>query len=197
MNLKNTISAMAILLTIMAGETVPAFGIYLHLDDARRNEAMAYGARNVNTDLRVFYKEWTVDLDKQGAAILNTEFITLALATRDAALSGQEMDNFAIEDALARAQGKMVFSVSLFGKGADFAKDYEAIIKAGNKVVRATFWDQGDATPSESQPGLHVQDLFYYFPIEEISPTGKIILSIGSYSKKEKIEFSFDLSKIR
>lgn len=197
MNARRSLNGLLALVLVIAGIAGRADAMYVRMDEEKKSEAINYGVRNVNTDLRAFYKEWTSDLGAQGAAILNTEFITLAQAARDAVESGNEMDSFTIEDALARSQGKMVFSVTLYGKGADFTKDYEAVIKVGGKIIQASFWDQNDPAPSESQPSLYVQDLFYYFPIGDISPGSQIILSVGKYQGKERLDFKFDLSKMR
>ncbi|MHB8482623.1 MAG: hypothetical protein ACYDBV_07820 [Nitrospiria bacterium] len=174
-----------------------AKALWVHLNETQKGEAMSYGMRNVNTGLPLFFKEWTVDLGKNGTAILNSEFLTLAFAARDAALSGQEMDSYAIDDALAKAQGKLVFTVTVFGKGEDFAKDYEAVVQSGGKTLPATYWEEGEVTPSESQPGMVVQDLFYYFPIGEIPLEGTISLLVENPQKKERIQFTFDLKKIK
>ena len=174
-----------------------AKAMWVHLNETQKGEAIGYGVRNTNADLRLFFKEWTVDLGKNGVAILNSEFLTLAFAARDAASTGEEMESYAIDDALAKSQGKFVFTVTVFGKGADFAKDYVGILKVGGKTYPATYWEEGEANSSESQPGLFVQDLFYYFPMGEISPEGQISLFVGGDLKKEKIQFDFDLKKLK
>ena len=192
----NKIVLLGVMVTLMSLSR-EAKALWIHLNETQKGEAISYGIRNVNTDLRLFFKEWTVDLGKNGVAIFNSEFLTLAFAARDAALSGQEMDNYAIDDTLAKVQGKLVFTVTVFGKGEDFAKDYEAVLQAGSKTLPATYWEEGEVTPSESQPGMVVQDLFYYFPVGEMPSEGTISLLVGIPQKKEKIQFNFDLKKIK
>ena len=184
-------------MAILLGLNQEAGAMWVHLNETQKGEAIGYGMKNVNTDLRLFFKEWTVDLGKNGVAILNSEFLTLAFAVRDSASSGQELDNYAIDDALAKAQGKLVFTVTLFGKGEDFAKDYVGLIKFGGKTFSATYWEEGEVSSSETQPGMFVQDLFYYFPIGEIPPEGQLSLLVGNPQKKEKIQFDFDLKKLK
>jgi hypothetical protein len=184
-------------LFILMSFSVPAGAIQIHLSEAQRGEAISYGVRNLNTDTRVFFKEWTVDHGVNGLAILNSEFLTLANSARDAALDGQEMDPYAIEDSLAKTQGKLVFTIYAYGKTEDFAKDYGALLKTNGKTYPATYWEDGEVTPSESHPGMLVQELFYYFPVGSISPESQIILQIGTPAQKDKIQFEFDLKKIR
>ncbi len=174
-----------------------AEALWVHLNEAQRGEAMYYGARNINADPKAFFKEWTFDKGEKGVVILNSEFLTLASAARDAAQSGEEMDSNTIEDSLAKAQGKLVFTVYLYGKEKDFAKDFIALIKAGGKIFPATYSEDGDNTPSESHPGMFVQELFYYFPLGEISPEGPIVLEIGDPKQKEKLQFEIDLKKVK
>jgi hypothetical protein len=177
--------------------TARAEALWVHLDEAQRGEAMYYGARNINTDPKVFFKEWTFDKGEKGVVILNSEFLTLASAARDAAQSGEEMDSNAIEDSLAKAQGKLVFTVYLYGKEKDFARDFIALIKAGRKIFPATYSEDGENAPSENHPGMFVQELFYYFPVGEISPESLIILEIGDPKQKEKLQFEMDLKKVK
>lgn len=174
-----------------------AEALWVHLNDSQIGEAMYYGARNINADPKAFYKEWTFDKGEKGIVILNSEFLTLASAARDAAQAGEEMDSNAIEDSLAKAQGKLVFTVYLYGKEKDFAKDFIALIKSGGKIFPATYSEDGENTPSESRPGMFVQELFYYFPLGEISPESLIVLEIGDSKKKDMVQFEMDLKKIK
>jgi hypothetical protein len=107
------------------------------------------------------------------------------------------MDADQIDDALAKTSGKLVFTVYLYGKTEDFAKDYVAKIRSGGKVYPASYWEEGENSPSESHPGYIAQELFYYFPIGDISPEKPITLEIGEPKQKEKAIFDFDLKKIK
>ena len=174
-----------------------AEALWLHLNEAQRGEAMYYGAKNVNANPKDFYRDWTIDRGDKGVAILNSEYLTLASAARDAAESGEEMDENAIEDALAKAQGKLVFTVYLYGKDKDFAKNFIAVLKSGGKIFPATYWEDGENSLSESHPGMVVQELFYYFPVGEISLEKTVILEIGDPKQKDKVQFEIDLNKLK
>jgi len=107
------------------------------------------------------------------------------------------MDENAIEDALAKAQGKLVFTVYLYGKDKDFAKNFIAVLKSGGKIFPATYWEDGENSLSESHPGMVVQELFYYFPVGEISLEKTVILEIGDPKQKDKVQFEIDLNKLK
>lgn len=171
--------------------------LWVHLNDSQRGEAMYYGAKSVNTDSKDFFRGWTFDKGPNGLVILNSEFLTLASAARDAAQTGEELDSDRIEDILAKTQGKLVFTVYLYGKEKDFAKDFVAVMKADGKIFPATYSEDGENSPSESQPGMFVQEIFYYFPIGEISLNKEIILEIGDPKQKNKLHFEIDLNKVK
>jgi hypothetical protein len=192
---QESILILASILLLLLSEKAEAF--WVHLNDAQRGEAMYYGARNVKTDAKEFFKEWTFDKGIKGVVILNSEFLTLASAAREAAISGDEMDADAIEDALAKTQGKLVFTVYLYGKEKDFAKDYSAVIKTGGKTYPASYWEEGESSPSETHPGMIAEELFFYFPLGEISPDSPVTLEIGDSKLKEKFQFDIDLKKVK
>jgi hypothetical protein len=180
--------------------TTPAIALYQRLTQEQIDEAIKFGKRHVNTDTIDFLREWGMGLGPdKGDAIIITEFLALALAARDYAARGGELDRFEIEDTLAKSSGKLVFRVTTYGNSMDFAKEYTAYIKPGGKIVPATYWTNSDGEPygdGKTKPAF-VADSDFFFPSEGIDPSSSLTLTVQDHTGKPVAQFQFDLKKIR
>lgn len=176
-----------------------SYAMMQKLTPEQRDEAISFGKRGTRTEVTEFIKEWSVDKGSEGFAFITTEFLALAYASREAALKSAELNNFDIEDTLAKSSGKLVFRVTLFGNTESFAKDYTAVILAGNKTIPTTFWNNSNGEPygdGKTKPAF-VTDSDYYFPADGIDPNGSIILVVQDKDGKDVARFSFNLGKLR
>lgn len=169
------------------------------LTPEQRDAAIKYGKRGVRTDVMDFIKEWSVNNGDKGFAFIITEFLALAFAAQQAAMRSAELNNFDIEDTLAKSAGKLVFRVTLFGDTNSFAKDYTAVVQTGEKTVPATFWNNppGESYGDGKTKPAFVTDSDFYFPAEGIDPNATITLLVKDKDGKEVTKFQFDLAKMR
>ncbi|HTN44261.1 MAG TPA: hypothetical protein VMN77_10750 [Nitrospiria bacterium] len=181
--------------------TIPAdtSAMMQKLTPEQREAAVKYGKKGVRMDVTDFIKEWSVNNGDKGFAFIVTEFLALAFAAQQAALKSAELNNFDIEDNLAKSAGKLVFRVTLFGSTDTFAKDYTAVIQAGGKTFPATYSDipPGESYGDGKTKPAFVTDSDFYFPAEGIDPNSLITLMVQDKDGKEVAKFQFDLAKIR
>lgn len=170
-----------------------------NLSKEKRDEAIQYGKRGVKTEVTDFIKEWSVNKGKDGFAFITTEFLSLAYASRQAALRMVPLNNFDIEDTLAKSSGKLVFRVTLFGSTEIFARDFTAILETDGKTIHTTFWNNPPGEPYEEGKGkqAYVTDSDFYFPSDGIDPNGKIILVVQDEDSKSVAKFPFNLKTLR
>ncbi len=176
-----------------------SFAMMQKLSPEQKDEAIKYGKRSVKADVPEFIKEWSVDNGKNGFAFITTEFLALAFAARQAALQSSELNNFDIEDTLAKSSGKLVFQVSLLGNSNSFSKDYTAVLRVGDKTFPSTFWNNppGEAYgDGKTKPDFEAAS-DYYFPSEGIDPNSTLTLAVQDKDGKDVAKFLFSLSKIR
>jgi hypothetical protein len=173
-----------------------SYAMMQKLSPEQRNEAIKNGKRSLRMDVPEFIKEWSVDNGKNGFAFITTEFLALAYAARQAALQSSELNNFDIEDTLAKSSGKLVFSVSLLGTTNSFTKDYTAVLRVGDKTFPSTYWNNPPAEASDDGKTFEAAS-DYYFPSEGIDPNAVVLLVVQDKEGKEVAKFSFNLGKMR
>jgi len=169
------------------------------LSPEQKDDAIKFGKKSVKIEVPEFIKEWSVDNGKNGFAFITTEFLALAFASRQAALQSSELNNFDIEDTLAKSSGKLVFQVSLLGNSNTFSKDFTAVIRVGDKTFPSTFWNNPPADPygdGNAKPDFQAAS-DYYFPSEGIDPNSTITLVVLDKEGKDVSKFQFNLSKMR
>ncbi len=179
--------------------TPVAHGMLKKLTAAQREDAILYGKKGTRSDVTEFIKEWSVNKGKDGFAFIQTEFLGLAYAARQAALGMAELDSFEIEDTLAQSSGKLVFRVTLFGNTPDFARDYSAVITSDKLTTPTTFWNIPIGEPygdGKSKPAF-VIDADFYFPDEGLNPNGTLNLIIRNKDGNDVVDFPFNLGSIR
>lgn len=171
-----------------------SYAMMQKLSPDQRDDAIKYGKRSVKMDVPEFIQEWSVDNGKNGFAFIITEYLALAFAARQAAPA--DLNNFDIEDTLAKSSGKLVFQVSLLGNSDSFSKDYTAVLRVGDKTFPSTFWNNPPGeTHGDGKTFEAVSD--FYFPSEGIDSNSVVALIIQDKDGKEVGKFSFNLAKIR
>jgi hypothetical protein len=193
--------ALLVVICLFEISTFPAgsYAMMQKLTPDQREAAIKYGKRGVRMEVSDFIKEWSVNNGDKGFAFIVTEFLALAFAAQQAALKSAELNNFDIEDTLAKSAGKLVFRVTLFGNTDTFAKDYTAVIQAGSKTFPATYSDipPGESYGDGKTKPAFVTDSDFYFPAEGVDPNAMITLVVQDKDGKEVAKFQFDLAKIR
>ena len=183
-------------LGLIAVWTEPSSAIYQQIREGKRLEAIDYGTQNTQTETEEFIEEWTIVMkNKKGMAFIITEFLALANSARDAILKGIALTPFDIEDAIAQSSGKFVFRVTTIGDSLNFAQNYTALLKAGDKVIQTTFWNNSEGEGLDASS--YVADSDFYFPDEGVDPNSRIQLIIQDKDGSSVAEFEFDLSRMR
>ena len=156
------------------GVATPAHAIWMDLtpEQAKRAEKVG-GFQSSAADPTKFMQKWVVNLGEgKGAALQPWE----------------------VEDALARARGKLVFSVTTFGDTDDFSDGLRGWLVVGGKKVQNTHWQNGAATSSGG--GKFVADSTFWFLSEGIAPEAQVELLIEHEQTGQTWRFPFDLSKM-
>jgi hypothetical protein len=175
----------------------PAAAIWVNLTPEQAKRAEKVGGFNASAgDPQRFMSNWTVNLGEgKGAALLMTEFLSVAFAAQEAARSMAGLQPWDIQDAIARARGKLVFSVTTFGKTADYATGLRGWVLYKDRRIQNTHWQNGKPEPAGD--GLFVSDSTFWFPLEGIDPQGQVTLLVQQEATGEEWRFPFDLSKMR
>ena len=171
-----------------------SFAMMQKLSPDQRDDAIKYGKRGVKTDVREFIQEWSVDNGKNGFSFIITEYLALAFASRQA--SPADLNNFDIEDTLAKSSGKLVFQVSLLGNTETFSKDYTAVLRVGDKTFPSTYWTNPPGEAHDDGKTFEANSE-YYFPSEGIDSSAVVLLVVQDKDGKDVAKFSFNLAKIR
>jgi len=176
---------------------VPAYAIWTDLTPEQAKRAEKVGGFNASAaDPSRFMKPWVVNLgDGKGGALLMTEFLSVAFAAQDAALNFAALQPWEVQDAIARARQKLVFSVTTFGANQDYADGLRGWVKAGGKRIQNTHWQNGQAEPYSA--GGYSADSTFWFPSADVDPEGQIELIIEHEETGKSWVFPFDLSKMR
>ena len=198
--MKLKLSSLMIGLLLVASWAQPLPAMYQQLTKQQKKEAMSYGQRSAMADITEFLEEWVVVLDEyKGYAFMITEFLALANASKDSILTGVPLNSFNMEDAMTQSRDKFVFRVTTFGDTIRFAKDYTAVLKAGNQVIPTTYWnnDEGEAFGDGKVKPAFQADSEFFFPAEGIASDSQIALIVQDKDGNTVTQFNFDLSKMR
>ncbi|MBI5136300.1 MAG: hypothetical protein HZA24_03070 [Nitrospirae bacterium] len=177
----------------------PAQAIWMDLTTEQATRAEKVGGFNASSaDPTRFMDPWVVNLGDgkgQGAALLMTEFLSVAFAAQEAARNFQALQPWERDDAVARGRGKLVFSVTTFDDTPDFADGLRGWVEVGGKRIQNSHWQNGPA--QTYRDGLYTADSTFWFPSDGIDPEGTIDLVIEHESAGKVWRFPFDLSKMR
>lgn len=187
------------LLAFAALAMVPgqARAIWVNLTPEQKDQALKIGGfqASMGNPTR-FMEKWSVNLGPgKGAALLMTEFLSIAFAAEDASKNFKSLQPWEVEDARARASGKLVFSVTTFGDQPGYAQALRGWVVDGKREIQNTHWQNGTAEAAEG--GGYVADSTFWFPMEGIDPEAKITLVIRQSGTEKEWRFPFDLSQMR
>lgn|GEM_PF-508850 len=179
------------------GWAAPADAIWVNLTPDQTDEAQKVGGFSASMgNPNRFIERWTVNLGEgKGAALLMTEFLSVAFAAQTASRNMAALQPWEVQDAVARARGKLVFSVTTFGKKADYADGLRGWVLYGKQKIQNTHWQNGK--PEARGDGGFVADSTFWFPMGDIDPNGKVTLLIENSATGEEWRFPFDLSTMR
>jgi len=183
---------------LVAGPAVrPAAAIWVDIDAEQAHQAQQVGGFSASMgNPGKLMEKWLVNLGEgKGAAILMTEFLSVAYAAQDASRNMKALQPWEVQDAIARAKGKLVFSVTTFGKTPDYADGLRGWVLYGKEKIQNTHWQNGK--PEADGNGRYVADSTFWFPLGDVDPNGKVTLLIEHAKTGEQWRFPFDLSTMR
>jgi hypothetical protein len=193
----------AVVLALLAATLAPWLGpvrahaIWVDLTPEQTDQALKIGGfqASMGNPAR-FMEKWSVNLGPgKGAALLMTEFLSVAFAAEAASKNMQSMQPWDVQDAIARASGKLVFSVTTYGDKPDYADALRGWVIDGKREIQNTHWQNG--TPEPAEGGTYVADSTFWFPIEGVDPDAKVTLVIRQTGTDREWRFPFDLSLMR
>ena len=174
-----------------------AGAIWVNLTPEQADQAQKIGGFTASMgNPAKFMEKWTVNLGEgKGAALLMTEFLSVAFAAQTASRNMAALQPWEVQDAMARARSKLVFSVTTFGKTPDYADGLRGWVLYGKRRIQNTHWQNGK--PEAAKNGLYVADSTFWFPMEGVDPDGQVILLIQQPQTGEEWRFPFDLKAMR
>lgn len=174
----------------------PAQAIWVNLTPEQADKAVKTGGFAASMGGPRFMEKWVVNLGEgKGAALLMTEFLSLAFASQEAARNMAALEPWEVQDALGRARGKLVFSVTTFGDNPEYADGLRGWVIYKGEKRQNTHWQNGKPEPTED--GRYVTDSTFWFTMDGIDPNGQLTLLIEHVDGRQKWEFPFDLSTMR
>jgi hypothetical protein len=164
------------------------------LSDSDAQEAIDAGTRGLTQE--DFGEEW--HLRPKGAeVVVSTPFSRLALAARQAAQKGEPLTDKQRQDQLDRGRGRIQFVVTLFGRGVDFARWFQPLLRVGDREVKPTF-AQNERTAIRLEDGRFAARNVYVFPLEGLPPRGTVVLVVtNQQDQKEVWRGALDLGQFR
>ncbi len=191
------ISAVVCTVLIWGLTAIPAQAIWMDMTPEQARKAEKVGGFNAsNANPGRFMERWTVNLgEKEGAALLMTEFLSVAFAAQEAARNMAAMQPWEVQDAIARARGKLVFSVTTFNPKPGYADNLRGWVEAGKRKIQNSHWQNGSDTAYSG--GGYTADSTFWFPSDGIGPEDSVVLVVQDSKTGREWRFPFDLSKMR
>ncbi len=173
----------------------PAHAIWTNLTPEQATRAMKVGGFQASMgNPQKFMERWTVSVEG-GSALLMTEFLSVAFAAQVAAANMASLQPWEVQDALGRARGKLVFSVTTTGTAPDFADGQRGWVVVDGKRMQNSHWKNG--TPTKTEDGRYIADATFWFLSKGIDPDSTVELLIENDDTGKTWKFLFDLSKMR
>ena len=165
----------------------------LSAEDVRR--ALDEGAKGIAKE--DFGEEWQVRLPRDEEVLVTTPYGRLAYAARRAAFKDEPVPDKQVQEQIERGRGKLQLQVTMYGRQADFARWYQAVLRVGEREVKATF-TQNERTALRTEDGRFAARNIYVFPLEGLPPQGTVTLVVQhSIERREILRAPLDLSKMR
>lgn len=188
--------AAGVVLVLLAGGR-PAPAIVATPSAAEIQEALDLGTQSMTQE--EFGDEWSLHPNTGGdeEIVVTTPFSRLAMAARQAAFKGEPLTDKQRQDQIDRGKGRIQFLVTMYGRAADFARWYQAVLRVGDKEIKATF-NQNERTPLKLDDGRFAARNIYVFPLEGVPPRGTVTLVVRQAPEmKEVFRAPVDLSRMR
>jgi hypothetical protein len=183
------------LLLAAGGPAAPARAVVGDLAPAQVEEALQAGTAGLTRD--DFAEEWVVRQPGGEEIVVSTPFSRLALAARQAAYKGEALTEKQRQEQLDRGRGRIQLLVTTFGRQVDFARWYQAVLRAGTQEVKATF-TQNERTARRLEDGRWAARNVYVFPLEGLPLRGTVTLVVRTTpDQKEVLRVPLDLSAMR
>ncbi len=174
---------------------VPAAALIPELSPADIQEALEVGTSAVTQE--DFGEEWQLRLPGGEEIVLSTPFSRLALAARRAAFRGEPLNEKQRQEQLDRGKGKLQLLVTIYGGQADFARWYQAVLRVGDRDVKATF-TQNERTALRLEDRRFAARNVYVFPLEGLPARGSVTLVVRhSIDQTEVLRAPLDLARVR
>ncbi len=168
-------------------------------------QAQDYGARHINDSLGDFLRPW-ISYEEKAAildetterAYLYTTFLLLATDAREKKAGGKLILNSDSEKIITDYSGTLSFSVTLFGKAADFIQPVTAVLHQGKKTLKA----YQITAPAEAEKctwlagELFMAQAYFYFSEDDLVTDMPVILTVTA-NDQQKRKFYFDLGKLK
>lgn len=165
------------------------------LSPAQIQEALDVGAKAVVQE--DFGEEWRLRLPGGEEIAVSTPFSRLALAARRAAFRGEPLGDKQRQEQIDRGKGKLQLLVTMYGRQVDLARWYQAVLRVGDREVKATF-TQNERTALRLEDGRFAARNIYVFPLEGLPARGVVTLVVRhSIDQKDVLRAPLDLSKMR
>lgn len=165
----------------------------LSAEDVRR--ALDEGAKGIAKE--DFGEEWQVRLPRGEEILVTTPYARLAYAARRAAFKDEPVPDKQVQEQIERGREKLQLQVTMYGRQADFARWYQAVLRVGEREVKATF-TQNERTALRTEDGRFAARNIYVFPLEGLPPQGTVTLVVQhSIERREILRAPLDLSKMR
>lgn len=181
-------------LALAALAPAPAPAVYLEPTPQQVEEAVETGRASVTQE--EFGQEWVVRLAGGEEVQVTTPFARVALAARQAAFRGEPLAEKEIETQLERGKGRLQFLVAVHGPKVDFARWYTAVLRVGQREVKASF-SQNERTALRLEAGRYLARNIYVFPAEGLPPAGTVTLLVRTREGKEVLRAPIDLGAMR
>lgn len=172
----------------------PARAVYLEPTPAQVEEAIEEGRASITQE--EFGEEWLVRLPGGEEVRVTTPFSRLALAARQAAFKEESLEEREIQGQLERGRGRIQFLVSVYGPKVDFARWYSAVLRVGQREIKAAF-AQNERTALRLEDGRYLARNIYAFPTEGLTPTGTVTLVVRTRQGEEVLRVPIDLGAMR
>lgn len=183
------------LLAAGAGAPPGAGAIVPELGPAEIQQAIDAG--EVGLAREDFADEWRLLLPGGEEVVVSTPFSRLALAARQAAYKEEPLTDKQRQEQLDRGRGRIQLLVTMYGRQMDFARWYQAVLRVGEREIKATF-AQNERTPRRLEDGRLAARNVYVFPLEGLPPRGTVTLIVrNSIDQKEVLRAALDLGKMR
>jgi len=165
------------------------------LSTADIQRAVEEGTRGVARE--DFGTEWVVRLPTGEEVSVTTSFSRVAHAARRAAFKDEGLTERQLQEQLDRSRGKLQLTVTMYGRQVDFARWYQAALRAGAREIKATF-AQNERTALRLDDGRFAARNVYVFPLEGLPLGGTVTLVVQhAVERREVLRAALDLGKMR